>query len=308
MGLRDIAWAKLNLTLEILGRRADGFHELRSLVAFAGVGDTVAFAPKTEPNLRAVPPGADASPQHAFTLDAAGPFATALGGGNLILDAAEAACARIPALAEGRFRLVKTLPVAAGLGGGSADAAAALRLLVQASGGVFSMRDAESIAPDLGSDVAVCLRSAPALMTGRGEIVAPVAGFPRCGVVLANPHVELATSAVYGALNAPPLDGTPEVEPPPDFDGSFEALIAYASTRSNDLERVAIALAPEIDAVLERLRALDGERLVRLSGSGATCFAVFEKPREALRAAILLAEQEPDWWVTASTLGDPSAG
>ena len=308
MELRDIAWAKLNLTLEILGRRADGFHELRSLVAFAGVGDTVAFAPKTEPKLKIVPPGADASPRRAFALDAAGPFATALGEGNLILDAAEAARARVPSLAEGRFRLVKTLPVAAGLGGGSADAAAALRLLVRASGGAFSMRDAEAIAPDLGSDIAVCLHSAPALMMGRGEVVAPVAGFPQCGVVLANPHVELATSAVYGALNASPFEGVREAAPQPDFGGSFEALIAYASMRNNDLERVAIDLAPEIDAVLERLRGLDGERLVRLSGSGATCFAVFEKPREALRAAILLAEQEPNWWVIAGTLGDPSAG
>jgi len=308
MALRDIAWAKLNLTLEILGRRADGFHELRSLTAFAGVGDTVAFAPKTEPKSRTVPPGADLSPRQPFALDAAGPFAAALDEGNLILDAAEAARTHVPALAEGRFRLVKTLPVAAGLGGGSADAAAALRLLVQASGGALSMRDAEAIAPDLGSDVAVCLHSAPALMMGRGEIVAPVAGFPRCGVVLANPHVALATSAVYGALDASPFEGIREAAPLLDFGGSFEALIAYASMRGNDLERVAIDLAPEIDSVLERLRALDGERLVRLSGSGATCFAVFETPREALRAAILLAEREPDWWVTAGTLGNPAAG
>ena len=305
MRFRDIAWAKLNLTLEVLGRRGDGFHELRSLVAFAGVGDTVEFTPHVSPGPRLVARGASALvPPDAFALEIEGPFAGVLDGANLILEAAEAARASVPALTPGTFKLVKTLPVAAGLGGGSADAAAALRLLIEAGDGAFSADGADAIAPELGSDVAVCLRSAPALMTGRGEVVAAVLGFRQCGVVLANPGVELATSAVYGALGAEPLDAPQDATPPPDFGGSFEALIAYASVRDNDLEPAARRLAPEVGTVLSKLETLKGARLVRLSGSGATCFAVFATPREALRAAILLAEKAPDWWVTAGILGE----
>ena len=159
----------------MLGRRADGFHELRSLVAFAGVGDTV-----------------ELTPQEGLDLRIEGPFAAALGGDNLILKAAGAAKARTPSLALGRFRLVKTLPVAAGLGGGSADAAAALRLLVRANQGTFTEDAAAALAPELGSDVAVCLNSEPALITARGEVVTPLEGFPSCGVVLANPGLPVS--------------------------------------------------------------------------------------------------------------------
>lgn len=157
--LRDIAWAKLNLTLEVLGRRADGFHELNSLVAFSGVGDTV-----------------ELEPEDALDLKVDGPFATALDGGNLILNAAEAAKAQSPGLTLGRFRLFKNLPVAAGLGGGSADAAATLRLIIRANQEVLSKAAMADLAPVLGSDVAVCFGSKAALITGRGELVAPVRG------------------------------------------------------------------------------------------------------------------------------------
>lgn len=286
--LRDIAWAKLNLTLEVLGRRPDGFHELRSLVAFAGVGDTV-----------------ELSPRDGLDLDIDGPFAAALeGGGNLILRAVEAAKAKRPGLKLGRFRLVKTLPVAAGLGGGSADAAAALRLIARANEGALTHGDAAALAPQLGSDVAVCLKSAPALITGRGEIVTAASGFPDCGVVLVNPGVPLATADVYAALDAPPANSVSDVTPP-DFVGDFKKLVDYASARGNDLEPVAVRLAPVVDDVLRALRTLDGARLVRLSGSGATCFAVFATPRAALRAATALAQSEPEWWIAASMLGTP---
>ena len=298
MRIRDIAWAKLNLTLEILGRRDDAFHELRSLVAFASVGDTLEFVSE---------PAGSHERAETFALDVEGPFARALQGANLILEAAQTARARFPALSPGQFRLVKTLPVAAGLGGGSADAAAALRLLMQTSDGAVDADDIAALAPELGSDVAVCLRSAPALMTGRGESVEFVTGFPPCGVVLVNPGMELATAAVFGALRAAPLRTPPEPVQPPDFDGSFEALIAYASARANDLEPAALTLAPQIHTVLSKLHDLPGVRLVRLSGSGATCFAVFATPREALRGAILAVEQEPDWWITAGILGHPQA-
>jgi len=285
---RDIAWAKLNLTLEVLGRRADGFHELRSLVAFAGLGDTVELAPQ---------PGLD--------LQIEGPFAAALGADNLVIDAAKAAKAREPDLTLGQFRLVKTLPVAAGLGGGSADAAAALRLIARANPGGLGNETAAELAPQLGSDVAVCLDSAPALMTGRGEVVTRLRGFPACGVLLANPGVPLATRDVYGSLNAAPIDSAPPMPEIPDFAGDFEKLIDFARARANDLEPVAVALAPEIQAILAALNRLEGARLVRLSGSGPTCFAVFATPQEAHAAAAALAQQQPDWWIASGALGDP---
>jgi 4-diphosphocytidyl-2-C-methyl-D-erythritol kinase len=267
-----------------LGRRADGFHELRSLVAFAGLGDTVELAP-----------GED------LTLVVEGPFANALHADNLILRAVHAANAQVSDLRLGRFRLVKTLPVAAGLGGGSADAAAALRVLALENEAV----DPVALAPDLGSDVAVCLASKPALITGRGENVNPVRGFPQCGVLLANPGVALSTAEVYGALRASACEGTPLFETP-NFEADFGSLIAYADQRANDLETVAKRLAPEIEAVVAALGALPGVRLARLSGSGATCFAVFATAREAHRAATLLAEEQPTWWIASSSLGDPT--
>ena len=286
--LRDIAWAKLNLTLEVLGRRADGFHELNSLVAFAGVGDTV-----------------ELEPEDALDLKVEGPFATALDGGNLILNAAEAAKAQSPGLTLGRFRLFKNLPVAAGLGGGSADAAAALRLIIRANQEVLSEAAMADLAPVLGSDVAVCFGSKAALITGRGELVTPVRGFPSCGVVLANPGLPLSTADVYGALDVPPLELPSQSSGPLDFAGDFDKLLDYVSPRGNDLEAVAMLLAPEVGDVLATLRTLEDARLVRLSGSGPTCFAVFTTPRQALLAAAALADSRPDWWIAASSLGNP---
>jgi len=292
--LRDIGWAKLNLTLEVLGRRPDGFHELRGLVAFAGLGDTVELEPR----------------RGVLGLGIEGPFAAALKCSdcvNLITEAAEAAKSHKPSLTLGRFRLVKTLPVAAGIGGGSADAAAALRLIARANPDSFPETIAAALAPQLGSDVAVCLSSAPALITGRGEIVSPVQDSPSCGVVLANPGLALATADVYGALQAPPAPTTGKPSVPPDFAGDFEKLIAYAAARGNDLEAAATRLVPEIGTVLSALSGLDGARLARLSGSGPTCFAIFATQRQALRAATLLAQSEPDWWIAASSLGDPNS-
>ena len=284
--LRDTGWAKLNLTLEVLGRRADGFHELRSLVAFAGLGDDVELAP-----------------HGALELTVEGSFAHALGGDNLILKAAKAALDIVPSLRLGRFSLVKLLPVAAGLGGGSADAAAALRLIARANGGALTEAALVALAPKLGSDVTVCLESQPALITGRGETVSAVRGFPACGVVLANPGLPLATADVYAALQAPPLLAPPVPAPaPPDFASDFEKLINYAAPRGNDLVMAALRLAPVIKEVLEALGALPGARIMRLSGSGPTCFALFATEAEAKRAAVPLAARHPEWWIAATRL------
>ena len=286
--LRDTAWAKLNLTLEVLGRRADGFHELRSLVAFTRLGDPV-----------------ELEPQDALELVIEGPFAQALGGNNLILKAAKAASELVPGLRLGRFRLTKTLPVAGGVGGGSADAGAALRLIARANEGSITEAQLATLASGLGSDVRVCLESRPALVTGRGEHVTPAGGFPSCGVLLANPGVPLATEAVFAALRAPAF--TPPAlrqEPALDFHGDFAAMLDYALPRGNDLEPPAARLVPEIREVLASLLALSGVRLARMSGSGPTCFALFATEAEAVQARATLAAQRPAWWIAASTLGD----
>ena len=281
----DIGRAKINLTLEVLGRRGDGFHELRSLVAFTNFGDCLAL-----------------DPGDGLDLKVEGPFAAALGPGNLVLEAGRAARARVPGLRLGRFGLVKSLPVAAGLGGGSADAAAALRLIARANPGLIDEEVLAELAPTLGSDVRVCLKSKSVLMTGRGETVAPVHGFPACGVVLANPGKALATQEVYAALDAKKLGASPGGEERLDFGGSFDALLAYALPRGNDLEAPAANLVPEIRTVLAALAALKGVRLARLSGSGPTCFALLPSEQDAKRSAGALAAAYPAWWIASGAL------
>ncbi len=284
--IRERAQAKINLTLRVLGRRADGFHALESLVAFAETHDIVELAPG-----------------EGLSLHIDGPFVSGLGPDNLVLRAAEAAEHANPDSQLGQFRLEKHLPVAAGLGGGSADAAAALRLIARANPDALSDAALDEIAARLGSDVTVCLASRPALISGRGEIVRPVAGFPPCGLVLANPRVPLSTASVYAALDAPALAAQGESTAPPDFRGDFEALLAYALARGNDLEAAAARLAPVVSDVLAALSGLQGVRLARLSGSGPTCFALFASEDHAHRAAATLTETHPDWWVVASSLG-----
>ena len=284
--IRELARAKINLTLRVLGRRADGFHALESLVAFAETHDAV-----------------ELDPGEGLSLDVEGPSGGALDGDNLVLQAAEAAKAVKPDLRLGLFRLTKHLPVAAGLGGGSADAGAALRLIARANPGALSDAALTSIATRLGSDVAVCLASQPALIVGRGEIVRPVRGFPPCGVVLANPGVPLTTASVYAALGAAPLASEPRGATEPDFGGDFAALAAYVLPRGNDLEGTAARLAPPINEVLAALSGSPGVRLARLSGSGPTCFALFADEDQARGAASSLAEKHPAWWIAASALG-----
>jgi 4-diphosphocytidyl-2-C-methyl-D-erythritol kinase len=283
--LRETAKAKLNLTLEVLGRRADGYHALESLVAFAQLGDSL-----------------ELEPCDALSLAVTGPFAAALGGDNLIIKAAEVAKASNPGLKLGSFRLIKNLPVAAGLGGGSADAAAALRLLAKTNPGALPEAIIAAIAASLGSDITVCLESRAALMFGGGERVLPVAAFPPCAVVLVNPGLPLATREVFARLNAPPLAKAPDDPVAPDLSGSFDRLVAYVAARGNDLETPAIALAPVIRDILQALAQLPGARLARLSGSGPTCLALFRSLAEAERAAGLLAAH-PGGWVVATALG-----
>jgi 4-diphosphocytidyl-2-C-methyl-D-erythritol kinase len=287
---REVAKAKLNLTLKVIGRRPDGFHEIESLVAFTALGDEVELEPDRE-----------------FGLTIDGPFAPALGGHNLIETAAATIKAAVPEFKLGYFRLHKVLPVAAGLGGGSADAAASLRLLTEANPGMIGPRALREVASRVGSDMTACLESRPVLMTGLGEIIRPVKGMPACGVVLANPGTKLDTKSVYAALKAGPAP-TQQARPQvPDFGDSFDALIDYASVRANVLEPVALNLTPAIGEVLDGLSRLKGARLVRLSGSGPTCFALFASEDEAKLAGAEFGTAHPEWWVAASAVGGSAA-
>lgn len=284
--LVEAAPAKVNLSLRVLGRRPDGYHELESLVVFAGVSDVLTMVPGLPLELRL-----------------AGAEATALrGDDNLVLRAARAALSAHPSLAIGQFQLQKTLPVAAGLGGGSADAAAALRLVARANPQLAPGFDWMAVAASVGSDVPVCLVGRPAVMSGRGERVLPLAASPPCWLVLANPRLAVSTSAVFDALAAPPLADAPPFAVTPPKITDFAGLLDYLGPRPNDLEPAAIRICPAIASVLGALASLPGAELTRMSGSGATCFALFASQAPAEAGAAALADAHPEWWVRAAPL------
>lgn len=280
--LQDVARAKVNLTLKVLGRRPDGYHELESLVVFADVGDRLELEPAAD-----------------LALAIEGPFAAALDGDNLVLAAAEAAMDAVPGLQAGRFRLVKHLPVAAGLGGGSADAAAALRLLRRANPG--SALDLSDLALRLGADVPACLRSEAALVRGIGERIEPVASLAALPVVLVNPGLPLSTRDVFRELGAEPIGGTCEGPAAEAALDDREALLDHLRGIPNDLEAPALRLLPEIASVKAELMRR-GAEMARLSGSGATCFGVFATAEAARTAAAAIAAAHSGWWVTATIL------
>jgi 4-diphosphocytidyl-2-C-methyl-D-erythritol kinase len=274
----DIARAKVNLTLEIKGKRQDGYHELESLVLFADFGDQVEF-----------------DPAEHFSLTVSGPFGGALEGRNLIEAAAHLFASETKTEAGGAFRLTKRLPVAAGLGGGSADAAAALRLLADESG-TAGMASLMAIAGKIGADVPCCLHSCAAIMTGIGEKLHPLPPVEAIPAVLVNPMVPLMTRAVFQELAAAPMDGFPR-EPARPKSVQPADLIAYAQASTNDLEAPARRLSPIIGDVLAVLRVAPGALLSRLSGSGPTCFALFASRAEASAAAASIGREHPAWWV-----------
>lgn len=281
--LRARAPAKVNLTLHVLGRRADGYHELDSLVAFARcAADTLTL-----------------HPGDVLALDAGGAFAAAAGqeGDNLVLKAAREADARIPGLTLGRFSLVKRIPVAAGLGGGSADAAAALRLIAEANGLAATDPRLVEAAAATGSDVPVCLLSRAARMGGRGEQVAPVDGFEPLAAVLMNPLKAVSTAEIFRRLGLDPGDALQGGGAPAPEDGPQ----AFWRGR-NDLEPPARSLLPEIGLGLEALQRTDGCRLARMSGSGASVFGLYDDASAARRAARSLRTGLPGWWILPTLL------
>ena len=214
---------------------------------------------------------------------------------NLVLRAARAIAQRRPTIAGARIRLTKNLPVASGIGGGSADAAAALRGLPALYGESLPAEELLAIAASLGSDIPVCVASQTAWMEGRGERVTPLPSLPPAHIVLVNPGLSVATADVFRRLTIRTDEAS--LSRPAAF-ASLDALVAYLKTTRNDLEAPALAIAPVIGSVLEAL-AQQGAAFVRMSGSGATCFGVFETAAKAQAAAAVLAKAEPHWWARA---------
>lgn len=282
------ARAKVNLDLRVLGRRADGYHALESLVAFAGVGDTLSLDP-----------GAPLS------LTLAGPRAEGLAvdDGNLVLRAARALNAIRPGLQVGRFHLVKRLPVASGIGGGSADAAAALRLLARLNGIAPADPLLRQVAAGVGADVSVCLDSRARVMAGIGEKLGPVLKLPPLFAVLVNPGVGVETVAVFRALGLKAGEMQAETRATKlAVTASASELVGYLASMVNDLAAPAQRIAPVIGEVLDRLAALPGCRLARMSGSGATCYALFDDCTASAAAAKALERDRPGWWVKPTLL------
>ncbi len=280
--------AKINLALHVLGRRADGYHELESLVAFAGTGDTLSLTPDAP-----------------FGVDVSGPTAVDSGdpNDNLVLKAARALAVRRPGLRTGRFALVKRLPAAAGIGGGSSDAAAALRLLARLNGMRPDDADLYAAARETGADVPVCLDPRARIMAGIGERLGPALRLPRLFAVLVNPRVPAPTAAVFKALGLKPgdaLEGAalPDFSDRRDADGVFARLAASR----NDLEPPALTVAPEIADALAQLRSAEACRLARMSGSGATVFGLFGDCDASARAAAVLKRARPGWWIKPTVL------
>jgi 4-diphosphocytidyl-2-C-methyl-D-erythritol kinase len=287
--LREFAPAKINLFLHVLGRREDGYHHLESLVSFADIGDELSL-----------------EPDDAASLDVSGPFSSGLGGEtNLVMKAVRAFCANFGRVKTGRFHLVKNLPVASGIGGGSSDAAAALRLLAGANGIPLSDRRLLDAARTLGADVPVCLDpGAPRLMQGIGhELGNRLHGF-RYPAVLVNPGMPVETRPVFEALGLRPGDRFAAEKPAP-ITGVTCGLHLLESTR-NDLEAPAIRLVPEIAEVLAALRASPECQFARMSGSGATCFAIFGTIAGAENAVGAMRRNQPDWWAETCSIKLPS--
>lgn len=285
MTAAEAAPAKVNLHLHVTGRRADGYHLLDSLVVFAGAADLLEGAA-----------GA------GLSLALSGPEAPSLAAepDNLVLRAARALADAAGVPPRAALRLEKRLPVASGIGGGSADAAAALRLCARLWGVALPDARMAAVALSLGADVPVCLASRPARMAGVGEVLSPAPALPPFGLLLANPRLAVATPAVFRARSG-------GFRPPAALPGGWDDAAAMArdlSALSNDLQDAAVSLCPAIGGVLAALAALPGARLARMSGSGATCFALFDDPGAARAAAVLL----PDaWWRWGGGLYDGAA-
>ncbi len=275
--------AKVNLSLHVVGRRPDGYHLLDSLVAFAGVGDTLEFTPAA-----------------TLTLDVGGPTADLIptAGENIVLKAARLLAEAAGVSAGAAIRLTKRLPVAAGIGGGSADAAATLKGLMQLWRVRLPDDRLRALALAIGADVPVCLAGCPTRMSGIGEVLEAAPALPPAWLVLANPMVPLHTPPVFKARQGPFSAADPLTLPPADARALAEAL----SVRRNDLTAAAVSIEPVVGEVLAALAAAPACLLARMSGSGATCFGLFGAEAEARAASTAIQTVRPGWWVAPAEL------
>ncbi len=280
-GDAEAAPAKVNLYLHVLGRAPGEYHYLDSVAVFGPAFDALRAEPADE-----------------LSLDVTGPFAAGLGGDdNLVLRAARALAAAARISPRARLSLDKQLPVASGIGGGSSDAAAALRLLSRLWG--LSPAEPLEVAAGLGADVPVCVALQPSRMGGIGEVLRPVPALPRMGVLLVNAGVPVVTADVFRRFTGP-------FSPPADLPDAFstvDALVDALRATRNDLEVPATSLCPTIADVLYALRGLPGCRLARMSGSGGTCFGLFDAPEAAISAAASIPEP---WWRAGGPLWNAS--
>jgi 4-diphosphocytidyl-2-C-methyl-D-erythritol kinase len=281
--ITEPAWAKVNLYLHVLGKRADGYHLLDSLVCFAGVGDTLDFAPA-----------------EGFHLEVGGPTATLLPEGevNIVEKAARLLAERAGVPCNAAITLTKRLPVAAGIGGGSADAAAALKGLARLWRLDVTADELAAIGLKLGADVPVCLAGRATQMSGVGEGLAPAPALPPAWMLLVNPRVPLSTPPVFKARTGPFSAAQPLIQAPKDAAALAEAL----KQRTNDLAAPATTLAPVITDVLAAIEATGNCLLARMSGSGATCFGLYPDEPSAKAAEARLTTQNPAWWSAAAKL------
>lgn len=286
-----LAPAKINLFLHVGAPADDGYHPLCSLMAFADVGDELTMAASDAPGLTI-----------------RGPFAEGLDAGpdNLILRAVRALTAEAQRpIAPMIFRLDKRLPVASGLGGGSSDAGAALRLMRDGQGLPVDDARLEAVAASLGADGAACLWGRPVIAQGRGERLSPAPGLPQMDAVLVNPGLPVSTPEVYARFDAAGRFG--DIAPPrlPEAFEDVQEAASWLATQSNDLEAAAVAVAPEIGVVLATLRDEPEVLLARVSGSGGTCFALCRDDIAAETLAERIEAIAPRWWVKHCRLGGP---
>jgi 4-diphosphocytidyl-2-C-methyl-D-erythritol kinase len=288
--ITEIARAKINLTLKVRGRRPEGYHEIESLVVFAtDLGDVVRLVPGEETGC-----------------SVCGPFAGAIEGDNLIETALMRLAERAPVLTLGEVTLEKCLPVAAGIGSGSADAGALLRVVRFANGSLSAAVDWAGIAASLGADVPVCFLNRPAFVTGVGETLEPVADLPRLHAVLVNPLTPVPlgkTRKVFARLSLPAVPATAERAKPPGRFPHAPALVAYMAAEGNDLMAAAMDVEPAITQVHAALSATLDCKFAGLSGAGPTCYGIFATPEAAAAAREALRAANPRWWIVATTLG-----
>ena len=275
--------AKVNLYLHVTGKRADGYHTLDSLVALGGIHDRIT-----------------AAPAHDLSLVVEGPFAdvTPAGDDNIVLHAARKLQGMLGVGMGARLTLTKRLPVAGGIGGGSADAAGTLRLLTNLWGARPTEAELVHLARELGADVPVCLAGRAAYMGGIGEELTPVPELPKAWILLVNPNEQLSTKAVFDRF-AGPYSEPARLTTAPTTPGQ---LAAELIKRKNDLTETAVSIVPAVGRVLETLEALPGCLMARMSGSGATCFGLFADPAGVTQAALQLVKERPAWWAKPASL------